>query len=109
MYVYGHVMPDLGANHHMGYYARCMMARTKIFSDGDKKVTFQISYDDPLQVFINGAKIYIDPVLSDGYKTRTVSADLQPGVNNLLVRMMDTPNNNTMWAGFSLSIQDSDQ
>jgi hypothetical protein len=101
MYVYGHVMPELGANQHMGYYARCMMARTEISSDRERQVILQISYDDPLQLFMNGREIYADADLSMGFVTRTVEADLSEGDNRLLVKMLDTPNNNTMWAGLS--------
>jgi hypothetical protein len=104
MYVYGHVMPELGANHHMGYYARCMMARTRIISGSEKRVTLQISYDDPLQLFFNGQKIYSDTVLSGGYVTRKVNVNLNRGENSLLVKMLDTPNINTMWAGISLRV-----
>ena len=104
MYVYGHVMPELGGNQHMGYYARCMMARTEISSDRERQVTLQISYDDPLQLFMNGTEIYADADLSQGFVTRSVEADLKEGGNKLLVKMLDTPNNNTMWAGLNLRI-----
>ena len=107
MYAYGHVMPELGGSHHMGYYARCLLARTIISSDKEKSVTLQLSFDDPLQVFLNDKKIYSNAELSDGYVTQNIEADLIKGENSLLVKMMDTPNNNTMWAGISLRVLES--
>lgn len=106
MYAYGHVMADLGGNHHMGYYARCMMARTYLQSDSDRKVTLQLSFDDPVQVFLNGTKIYSNAELRDGFVTQNIKADLVKGENSLLIKMLDTPNNNTMWAGISLMVLD---
>ncbi len=106
MYAYGHVMSDLGGNHHMGYYARCMMARTHFISDKDQEVLFQLSYDDPLQLFVNGKKVYSDAERKDGFITREIEVELTKGKNSILVKMLDTPNNNTMWAGISLRVLD---
>lgn len=104
MYAYGHVMSDLGGNHHMGYYARCMMARTTLQSEINQKVTLQLSFDDPVQVFLNGIKIYSNAELRDGFITQNIEANLSAGKNSLLIKMLDTPNNNTMWAGISLRV-----
>ena len=102
MYAYGHVLKELGGDHHIGYYARCMLARTYIQSEKNQKVTLQFSYDDPVQVFLNGTKIYSDAELYDGFVTRLIEANLNEGKNSLLIKILDTPNNNTMWAGISL-------
>jgi len=104
MYAYGHVMSALGGNHHMGYYARCMMTRTYIQSDSNQKVTLQLSFDDPVLVFLNGKNIYSNDELKDGFVTRNIEADLSEGKNSLLIKILDTPNNNTMWAGISLRV-----
>jgi hypothetical protein len=104
MYIYGHVM-DLGGHHHMGYYPRAMMAKTTIQSDKPKTSAFQLSYDDPLRVCLNGKVVYEDMRMAEGFKTRCFSADLKSGQNSLLIKLLDTPNNNTCWAGFSLNIQ----
>jgi len=106
MYAYGHVLSDLGSNHHIGYYARCMLARTYLQSSSNQEVTLQLSFDDPLQVFLNGTKIYSNAELNRGFVTHNFEANLIEGANKLLIKMLDTPNNNTMWAGLSLRILD---
>ena len=40
----------------------------------------------------------------DGFVTQNIEADLSEGENSLLIKMLDTPNNNTMWAGISLRV-----
>lgn len=106
MYIYGHVMPELGGNHHIGYYSRCMLARTFLESAKQQKVTLQLSYDDALQVFLNCEKIYSDMKHNPGFVTRNLRAFLKKGKNRLLIKMLDTPNNNTCWAGISLRVLD---
>jgi hypothetical protein len=108
MYIYGHVLPDLGGHHHMGYYARAMMARTEIRSDQASTDQIQLSYDDPLQVFLNGDLIHSDSEIHNGFVTRQMEARLEAGRNELLVKMLDTPNVNTMWAGIGMRIPDQD-
>jgi len=104
MYVYGHVLPDLGGHHHMGYYARAMLARTEIERDEQEKVVLQLSYDDPLQLFLNGEQIFSDMSLRSGFTTRKIETVMNKGSNVLLVKMLDTPNINTMWAGIGLEV-----
>jgi hypothetical protein len=106
MYIYGHVM-DLGDHHHIGYHPRAMMAKTIIKNPHQQTAAFQLSYDDPLVVYLNGNIIYQDMNLSDDFKTRLFKADLKQEQNNLLIKLLDTPNNNTCWAGISLRILDA--
>jgi len=107
MYAYGHVMNNLGGNHHMGYYARAMMASTELTSDEDKKVRLQLSYDDPLQVFLNGTLIHSDSLVHNGFVSNLIDAELKQGSNRLLIKLSDTPNVNTMWAGINLRVLDN--
>ncbi len=107
MYAYGHVMSELGGKHHMGYYARAMLAKTTFKSAKKQKVTLQLSFDDPLQLFLNDKMIYSNAGLVDGFSTQTIETKLKEGENKLLIKILDTPNNNTMWAAFSLRILDS--
>jgi hypothetical protein len=104
MYAYGHVMNNLGGNHHMGYYARAVIASTQIESDLVRKAVLQLSYDDPLQVYLNGKLIHSDPKIHNGYVTQEIEVELKAGQNRLLVKMLDTPNVNTMWAGIGMRI-----
>lgn len=105
-YVYGHVM-DLGAYQHMGYWPRAMMAQARLVSTGAREVTLQLSYDDPIEVELNGDTVLRHGGLEDGFITRRARAELAAGENRLLVRMLDTPNNNTAWAGLNLRILDA--
>ncbi len=104
MYAYGHVMNKLGGNHHMGYYARAMMASTQIESAQVKKALLQLSFDDPLQVYLNGHLVYSDNKIHNGYLTREIEVEFKAGQNRLLVKMLDTPNVNTMWAGIGMRV-----
>jgi hypothetical protein len=81
-----------------------MMARTFLSSKNARQVTLQLSFDDPLQVFLNGEQIYSNAELSDGFITEKIQTDLVAGENSLLIKILDTPNNNTMWAGISLRV-----
>ena len=106
MYIYGHAM-DLHDHMHMGYYARCMMAKTELVVDKAQKARLQLSYDDPLVVEVNGKKVFEDLELRRGFTTQTFDAVLREGDNKVVVKMLDTPNNNTCWAGISLRVLDA--
>ena len=105
MYVYRHVM-DLGGHSHMGYYARCMMARASLTTPEARTVIFQLSHDDPIEVRVNGGEVYRDLSLRRGFTTKTFPVTLKAGQNEVLVRMADTPNTNTCWAALSLRVLD---
>ena len=105
MYIYGHAM-DLHDHMHMGYYSRCMMAKTGFSVDKEQDVQLQLSYDDPLVIEVNGKKVFEDMELRRGFTTKSFAATLQEGENKILVKMLDTPNNNTCWAGASLKVLD---
>jgi hypothetical protein len=107
MYVYRHVM-DLGGASHMAYEPRAMMAKTELHSDTPRDVTLQLSYDDPLEVVLNGQVVYTDLELRRGFTTRNISARLNAGDNTLLVRMLDTPNVNTAWAAIAVRVLDAE-
>jgi len=98
MYVYGHVM-DLGGEHHMGAYARCIMARTTLHSPVAGNAFMELTYDDPIQVFINNQEVYRDLELRQGFIIKNIPIVLDSGENEVLIRLADTPNNNTSWAG----------
>lgn len=104
MYIYGHVLPELGGNHHMGYYARAMLAKTEILRKEAGTLKLQISYDDPLQLYLNGEELFSDSTLREGFTTRIIPAQMNKGENTLLIKLLDTPNINTMWAGISLQV-----
>ncbi|MEN8255387.1 MAG: DUF2961 domain-containing protein [Verrucomicrobiota bacterium] len=106
MYIYGHAM-DLHDHMHMGYYARCMMAKTEFTVDKAQRVKLQLSYDDPLVVEVNGKKVFEDMELRRGFTTQAFDSILKEGQNKIVVRMLDTPNNNTCWAGISLRVLDA--
>jgi len=106
MYIYGHAM-DLHDHMHMGYYARCMMAKTELVVDKTQRAKLQLSYDDPLVVEVNGKPVFEDMELRRGFTTQTFDAVLRKGGNKVVVKMLDTPNNNTCWAGISLRVLDA--
>jgi hypothetical protein len=72
-----------------------MMAKTEFTVSEDEGVKLQFSYDDPLVVELNGKKIFEDMELRRGFTTKTFNATLLKGDNKLVVKMLDTPNNNT--------------
>lgn len=98
MYVYGHVM-ELGGEHHMGAYARCMMAKTTLHNPVARNAFLELTYDDPIQVLINNREVYHDLELRLGFTTKKIPINLDMGDNEVLIRLVDTPNNNTSWAG----------
>jgi len=106
MYIYRHVL-SLGQYSHMGTYPRLMMARTTITSAAEQEVTFQLSYDDPLEVRVNGAAVHTDLTVHPGFITQTFQGTLRAGDNRVLVRMLDTANWDTAWAGLNLRVLDA--
>ncbi len=106
MYIYRHVLA-LNERSHMGIYPRSMMARTTIKSATEQPVTFQLSYDDPLEVRLNGAVVHTDLTVHPGFVTQRFSGTLRAGDNALLVRMLDTANWNTAWAALNLRVLDA--
>ena len=107
MYIYSHIM-NLGHNTHMTCYARAMMAKTVLKSKTSRKIRFQLSYDDPIAVYLNGELIFSNLSLEKGFRTSTIDAGLREGQNELLIKLVDTTNNNLQWAGFSLRILDKE-
>ena len=107
MYIYSHIM-NLGHNTHMTSYARAMMAKTVLKSKTDQKIQFQLSYDDPIAVYLNDELIFSTLSLKRGFRTSKIDASLRKGQNKLLIKLLDTPNNNLQWAGFSVRILDNE-
>jgi hypothetical protein len=104
-YVYRHAL-DIGGHSHMGYYPRLMMASTQLRSAAERDVTLQLSYDDPIEVRLNGSVIHTDLALRNGFTNVPVAARLAAGPNRLVIRMADTPNVNTCWAAVALRVLD---
>ncbi len=101
-YVYRHAL-RLADNGHLATYPRCMMARRSLASETARTARFQLSYDDPIEVLVNRQRAYLDLEIHNGFITRSFDINLQAGENKILVRLADTPNVDTGWAGFSLS------
>ncbi|MBN1908351.1 MAG: DUF2961 domain-containing protein [Pirellulales bacterium] len=105
-YIYRHVI-HRGSRGYLGYEPRAMMAQTELTSPRAQTVVLQLSYDDPIEVRLNGKKIHSDMTLREGLTTQRIKAPLAPGKNRLLLRLVDTPNLNDCWAGVVLRILDA--
>ncbi|RKX40489.1 MAG: hypothetical protein DRP64_12580, partial [Verrucomicrobia bacterium] len=104
-YVYRHVMA-LGKLSYIGYEPRAMMARTRLTSAAAQTVTFQITRDEALELFLNGEKIYSDYDVYNGFSTTNITVNLDAGENVLLAKIYDTTNVNQAHAALSLRILD---
>jgi hypothetical protein len=105
-YIYRHVI-HRGAYGHLGSEPRAVMAATTLVSPEPRSVTLQISYDDPLEVFLNGRPVHSDMDLRDRLVTRKIKVNLKQGENRLLIKLLDTPNANYCWAGIVLRVLDA--
>jgi Protein of unknown function (DUF2961) len=106
-YIYRHVI-DIGSWGFLGYEPRAMMASTMLTSSKAQAVTLQLSYDDPIQVWLNGELIHSDMKLKETVTTKRIKARLKKGENRLLIKLLDTPNINDCWAGINLRVLDTD-
>ncbi len=104
MYIERHT--TIKGDPHMSYVPRALMARTSLVSDREQKVTLQLSWDDPLIVTFNDDVILRNTRLRRGFTTENIKVTLKKGENELLARMLDTPNVNTCWAALNLRVLD---
>ncbi len=89
----------------MGYYACLMMACTILHSPKKQAVFLRVSYDDPLELSLNGEAFVADLARREGFTT-TLPGPTSGRANRLLVKIADMPNIITCWAGFSLHVLD---
>ena len=106
-YIYRHVI-HRGAHGFMGSEPRAVMAFTKLVSPKSRIVTLQASYDDPIEIRLNGNLVHTDLQLHQKLVTRTIEVKLEPGENRLLLKLVDTPNAEYCWAGIILRILDAE-
>jgi hypothetical protein len=83
------------------------MAQARLESPKEQEVAVEFSYDDPIEVTLNGASLFTDMTLRKTFTTVSTPAFLRAGENRILVRMADTPGSNVGWAGFSMRVLDA--
>jgi hypothetical protein len=87
----------------LGGMGHAFLARRVIASPKARRVTFQISHDDPLRVLVNGREVYHGDG-SNGFVTHRFPVKLKAGDNEVVVQLTNFFNVNFNWAGFSLRL-----
>ena len=87
----------------LGGMGHAFLARRVIASPKTRRVTFQLSHDDPLRVLVNGREVYRGGG-SNGFVTHRFPVKLNAGDNEVVVQLTNFFNVNFNWAAFSLRL-----
>jgi hypothetical protein len=86
----------------LGGMGHAFLARRFIDSEGARTVPYIFAHDDPVEVWVNGARIYQGAQHFNGFETTTIQIPLKAGKNELVVRLTNYFNRNFNWNGFLL-------
>jgi hypothetical protein len=87
---------ELGGNGH------AMLSRRTLDWPRRERVPFLFGHDDPIELWVNGRRIYEGGQHFHGFATTVVELPLRRGRNTLMIRLSNYFNRNFNWAGFLL-------
>jgi hypothetical protein len=86
----------------LGGMGHAFLARRFITSASTRPVPFLFSHDDPIEVWVNGVRIYKGEQKFNGFESTTINLPLKTGKNEIVVRLSNYFNRNFNWNGFLL-------
>lgn len=86
----------------LGGMGHAMMARRMIDSAQQQTVEYLFCHDDPIELWVNGERIYRRLEPFNGFQPVTISLPFNEGKNEVLVKLTNYFNRNFNWAGFLL-------
>ncbi len=84
----------------LGGMGHAFLARRFIESDRNQAVRCLFAHDDPIEVLVNGIRIYEGGQHFNGFDTAWISLPLRQGKNEVVVRLANYFNRNFNWTGF---------
>lgn len=89
----------------LGGMGHAWLARRVVSSPEARRVTFQLSRDDPVRVLVNGTEVYRGGT-QNGFVTHRFPVALRQGDNEVVVQTSSFFNVTFNWAGFALRVID---
>ena len=84
----------------LGGMGHAFLARRFIESDREQTVRCLFAHDDPIEVLVNGLKVYEGAQQFNGFESAWISLPLRRGKNEVLVRLANYFNRDFNWTGF---------
>jgi hypothetical protein len=85
---------ELGGNGHAA------LARRFIESEGARTVRCLFAHDDPVEVWVNGRRVFQGDSQFNGFEAAWINLPLRQGRNEIVVRLTNYFNRNFNWSGF---------
>lgn len=86
----------------LGGTGHAFLARRFVDSEVDKAEAFILAHDDPIELWVNGSRVYEGLQKFNGFEAVRVSIPLRKGRNEIAVKLTNYFNRNFNWAGFLL-------
>jgi hypothetical protein len=86
----------------LGGMGHAFLARRFVSSLKDEEVPFLFAHDDPVEVWVNGDRVYRGEKQANGFESTTIELPFQAGKNEIVVRITNYFNRNFNWSGFLL-------
>lgn len=83
------------------------LARQRVVSRSAQALRAWISFDDPIEVRLADRVLLREDEVQNGFVTRPLELPLEAGVNELVVRLLNTYNRTFNWTGFTLHVVDA--
>jgi hypothetical protein len=84
----------------LGGMGHAFLARRFLESDRDQTVRCLFAHDDPIEVLVNGQRVYEGGPQFNGFESTWISLPLRKGPNEVVVRLTNYFNRNFNWTGF---------
>lgn len=86
----------------LGGMGHAFLARRFVISDREQSLPCAFAHDDPVEVWVNGTRIYEAPQHFNGFESTTITLPLRKGKNEIVVRLSNYFNRDFNWTGFLL-------
>jgi len=82
------------------------LARQRVVSRSARTLRAWISFDDPVELRVGDRVLLREEEVQNGFVTREIELPLEAGVNELVVRLLNTYNRTFNWTGIGLHVVD---
>jgi len=84
----------------LGGMGHAFLARRFVESPREQTVRCLFAHDDPIEVLVNGARVYEGGTHFNGFESTWINLPLKQGRNEVVVRLTNYFNRNFNWTGF---------
>jgi hypothetical protein len=92
----------------LGGMGHAFLARRFIESGASRTVRCLFAHDDPVEVLVNGERVYEGTQRFNGFESEWINLPLRAGKNEVIVRLSNYFNRNFNWTGFLFRPEKSD-